>query len=237
MATLGQLTATVSHELRNPLGAIRTSLFTVQQRVKDNGLGIERPLERIERSVTRCDNIITDLLDYSRGNQPNLEATEVDAWLAEVLAEQSAPAWVRIDLELCAGGLILPLDKDRLRRAVINVFENALDAVEARHGKEGGEAAGRLTVSSRQNGERLEISVTDNGPGIAPEIYPRIFEPLFSSKTFGVGLGLPTVKHIMEQHRGGIDVATQPGAGTTVILWLPLGDVRQMEQSPMTERL
>ena len=78
--------------------------------------------------------------------------------------------------------------------------------------------------------------MTDNGPGIAPEIYPRIFEPLFSSKTFGVGLGLPTVKHIMEQHRGGIDVATQPGAGTTVILWLPLADVQQMEHLPMMER-
>jgi len=80
----------------------------------------------------------------------------------------------------------------------------------------------RLTVSSAIRAGRIEICVADTGPGIAPEHMERLFEPLFSTKSFGVGLGLAIVRKIMEQHDGGIDIHSEPKKGTTVVLWLPL---------------
>jgi len=78
-----------------------------------------------------------------------------------------------------------------------------------------------LTVRTQENDDRIEVIFEDTGPGIAPDVYQKIFEPLYSTKGFGVGLGLPVVKHIMEQHNGGIEIESEQGRGTRVCLWLP----------------
>jgi len=83
----------------------------------------------------------------------------------------------------------------------------------------------RITVRSRIAGDRLEVDIDDSGPGIPPDVFKRIFEPLFSTKGFGVGLGLPTVKQIMEHHGGGIELISEPGRGTRALIWLPLAQV------------
>jgi signal transduction histidine kinase len=80
----------------------------------------------------------------------------------------------------------------------------------------------QIRVESRLAGDRLEIAVIDEGLGIPADVLPKIFEPLFSTKGFGVGVGLPTAKRIMEQHGGGIEIASEPGRGTRALLWLPL---------------
>lgn len=80
-----------------------------------------------------------------------------------------------------------------------------------------------MTVETRLRGDKLEILIADNGPGIPAEVRDKIFEPLFSTKTFGVGLGLPTVKQIMEQHGGGVEISKRRGGGAKFALWLPLG--------------
>ncbi len=226
LAALGQLTATVSHELRNPLGAIRTAVYLVAGRTKDAGLGVEGALERADRSITRCDNIITELLDFTRTTDLALEAVPFDEWLSSVLDEQTVPKGIAFENQVSTQGMEIAFDQDRFRRVVINVFNNGCEAM-LEEAQGGSDKQHQMTVTSTINDDRLEIRFVDNGPGIEPEILEKIFEPLYSTKSFGVGLGLPTVRQIMRQHGGDIEMQSTPGEGTTVLLWLPrnLGDM------------
>ncbi len=200
LSVLGQLTATVAHELRNPLV-------------------LDRPLSRIERSIGRCDGIVTDLLDYARSRQLQLAPQVLDRWLGEILDEQKLPNRVWLTRDLAAPGVVASFDPDRLRRVIVNLLDNAAQSVLD------GERVSRdlqITVATRQHGDSIEIAVSDTGPGIAPDVLPRIFEPLFSTKSFGTGLGLPTVKQIVEQHGGEIELSSELGVGTRAVVRLPL---------------
>ncbi len=128
LSALGQVTATVAHELRNPLGAIRNSVFLVGEKTQDRGLGLERMLTRTERNISRCDRIVNELLDYTRKRTLTARPTPLDAWLADVLTEQTVPEGIALCEELGTPGLELAFDADQLRRAVINVFDNACQA-------------------------------------------------------------------------------------------------------------
>ena len=217
MSALGQLTATVSHELRNPLGALRTSLFMIQNKTKDKDLGVERALGRADRSIDRCDHIITDMLDYARTSDVQAKMGNIDSWLDSVLEEQKIPEGVEIRRDARNPEMVVPFDGDRLRRAIINSYDNACHAMaDEESGKER-----QLTIKSALNGMRFEISITDTGCGMDDATLDKIFEPLFSTKSYGVGLGMPTIKQTMEQHGGGVELTSTPGFGTTVVLWLP----------------
>ena len=226
MAALGKLTATVSHELRNPLGALRTSLFLIENKTKDQGLGLDRALGRAERSIGRCDSIITEMLDFARTTEVDAVKGVADDWLKELIGEQEIAEGVEVAWKPGAPGLEVSFDGDRLRRAVINVFENGCQAMVL-----AGEGDKRMTVATGVEEGRYEIVLTDTGPGMDKETLERIFEPLFSTKSLGTGLGMPTVKQVMELHRGGIAVESEPGKGTAVTLWLPLGKSLEKEKA------
>ena len=222
LATLGQLTATVSHELRNPLGVIRTSAFIIKEGRTDTNPRVPRALERIERSVVRCDRIIDELLDFTRISGLEPEPTPIDAWLDATLKEQALPAGITLRRDFGLAGTTVPFDHDRFRRAIINVFDNACQAMTGEVDPEATDADDAvLSVRTRRKNGRVEVIFEDRGPGIPADVLPKIFEPLFSTKGFGVGLGLPVVKQIMEQHGGGIEIETAEGHGTKVCLWLP----------------
>ena len=220
LSALGQLTATVAHEIRNPLGTVRTAVFAIGDAIERDQLGrVERARQLAERNIIRCDNIIRELLDYTRERRLQLAPTDVDVWLSALLDEQVMPQDIVCVRELDAG-VEVALDREHLRRAVINVVENAIQAMQEKEHPDH-----QLSVCTRvarvEADPHLEIRIRDTGPGIPDDILSRVFEPLFSTKSFGVGLGLPTVKNIMEQHRGGVEINTA-GAGTTVTLWLPM---------------
>ena len=222
LATLGQLTATVSHELRNPLGVIRTSNFIVGDGLKEITPRVQRALERIDRSVIRCDRIIDELLDFTRISGLEPEPTPIDAWLDGTLKEQALPAEITLRRDFGLAGTTVPFDRDRFRRAIINVFDNACQAMTGEVGREAADADNAvLSVKTQRKNGRVEVIFEDRGPGIPADVLPRIFEPLFSTKGFGVGLGLPVVKRIMEQHGGGIEIDGAGTSGTRVCLWLP----------------
>ena len=222
LAVLGKLSATVSHELRNPLGTIRTSMITITDNTEGRGLDVEGAIERIVRNIKRCNDIIGELLDYTRDTAPNREPTDVDEWLGGVLDEQDTPTGLSIERDL-ASGIEATFDRDRMRRAVINVYDNACQAVQ-----ENGDGADKeVVIATKVNGKRVEIQVTDSGPGIPDDELGKIFEPLYSTRSFGVGLGLPVVQKIVEEHGGGIDIASPIGRGTRVTLWLPLAAPEQ----------
>ncbi len=229
LSQLGQLTATVAHELRNPLGAVRTSAFLLERKVKDKGLGVEPQLQRISNGITRCDNIITQLLDFARTRALNAELIDFDNWLEQVLIEEAPklPEAVAIDFDPGLGGKQVKFDAGRLTRVIINLVSNASEAMVGN----GAEPAKFTTptpmigISTAFTARGLEISVRDNGPGMSEDVRKRALEPLFTTKSFGTGLGLPAVEKILQEHGGGMDIVTAPGAGTTITGWFPLDEL------------
>ena len=223
LSALGQLTATVAHELRNPLSVIQNTLFTMKQTLESKGVTLERPVARIERSIVRCNRIITDLLDYSRQRELQYQEHPIDDWLSRVIAEQAHPPKIAIQQDLQAGSIIARFDPERLRRVAINLIDNAVQAFSDQADRTEGAT---VTVGTRATGDGVEILVRDNGPGIPDAVLPKIFEPLFSTKSFGTGLGLPTVRQIVEAHGGRVEITSAVGQGTCVRAWLPVDAAR-----------
>lgn len=216
LATLGQLTATVSHELRNPLGTIQSSLFMIEKRVRGTGLNLESALDRTARSVKRCDKIIEELLDFTRTSELFPQPTPVDPWLREAFDDIGTPEGTRLDLRLNCPTSIR-IDRELMRRVLINLLDNA---VQAMNEAESPERA--IVVRSLERDGRAEIYMEDTGPGIPEEVLDRIFEPLFSTKNFGIGLGTNIMRNIMMRHNGGIEYANREDTqGTRVLIWLP----------------
>jgi signal transduction histidine kinase len=220
LATIGQVAATVSHELRNPLGAIRNSMALIYQLTAGKQLGVERALERVDRNIERCTAIITALLEFTREKEITRASTALDAWLADLLAKYTAPEGIAIEHELQAGTEVA-IDPEWFRHALIHLIDNGVQALQDPAWYPPPGHARRVAVRSERAGPHVRITLSDTGPGIPPDVLPRIFEPLFTTKGFGVGLGLPTVRQIVEKHGGTIDVDSSVGNGTTVTIWLP----------------
>jgi PAS domain S-box-containing protein len=221
LSTLGQFTATVAHELRNPLSAIRNTAFSIAETATARGLKLDRPLARLERSIARCDRLIAELLEYTRVRELKRVLLPLDEWLGEVLDEQKLPEGITLKRNFAAPGRHANLDPDRLRRVVINLVDNASQAL-AEVPVIVGNCERVVTVSTREADGLLQIYFDDTGPGIASDVLPKVFDPLFSTRSFGTGLGLPTVRQIVEQHGGTIDIASEFGHGTRVLVTLPL---------------
>jgi signal transduction histidine kinase len=231
LSMLGQVAGTVSHELRNPLGAIRASLAVFRKLCADKGLGVERALERAERSVTRCDGIIGDLLEYTRAREMARAPVAFDDWIGAELDDHDLPPTVTLRREL-SSGCTVAIDGDRFRQILINLVDNAAQAMTDAGWTppEGRERV--VTVRTEAAGPHCRLSVIDTGPGIPAEALPQIFEPLFTTKSFGVGLGLPTVQKIVEQHGGTIDVARTGPEGTEFVVWIPRQQADQETPTP-----
>ncbi len=222
LAALGQLTATISHELRNPLGTISSSLYLVKQKINLDDQKLLEIIQGIDRNINRCDQIITALDDFSKITKLKLQSVSIDSWLVDIVNKKSRSQNVSIEWKLDCLNVNINVDPQRIQRAVFNVIDNAYDAMENIDNKPSINADFELKIATYiKNHDRLEISVTDNGSGITAETLPKIFEAFFSTKNFGAGLGLTISHQIMKQHGGGIEVKNQE-AGTQIILWLPV---------------
>ena len=217
MATLGRLTATVSHELRNPLGTIRSSVFSIQKRYKGHDKKLVTALERAERNIRRCDLIIEELLDYSRIHDLKLAPTQIDDWITEVLDETVLPAGISILKDLDARAAI-EMDHERFRRSIVNILTNACQAIE----EKGADEPGYVHVKTRQASNKIIIEISDNGVGFDMVNKNKLFEPLFSTKAFGVGLGIPITMQVIEQHGWEMDITGEPQKGASVIITIPV---------------
>jgi len=221
LATLGQLTATVSHELRNPLGAMRPSLYIIKKNTDSNDEKTLNALERLERNILRCDHIIDELLDFTRITTLEVQEIAIDDWLRSLLSEQVIAPGIALKQEFRLDGIKVPMDSHRMRRALVNLIDNGCQSMMDESSKRVSVDNAELSVFTRETNDSVEIGIRDTGIGIADEVLPHIFEPLYSTKGFGVGLGMPTVKQIIEQHGGKISVQTKTNCGTTVVLSLP----------------
>jgi PAS domain S-box-containing protein len=229
---MGQLTATIAHELRNPLGAVRTSVFLVERKLKDKGLGVEAQLQRINNGVTRCDGIITQLLDFSRTKKLDCRSADLDQWLVHLVEEEvrRLAGCINVACYLGLDASEIPFDPARMERAITNLISNAAEAMVGNGDvplpdmKE----EPTITITTRRVGDVAEIEVADNGPGMSAEVVEKVREPLFTTKSFGTGLGIPAVEQIAIQHGGNLEIFSEQGKGARFVLRIPF--VHQMQE-------
>lgn len=213
LSVLGKLTATVSHEIRNPLGTINSSLYVVSERLKGKGYPVTPAIERGFRAIHRCDNIIEELLDFTRAKRIDKKTQNVGHLLEVLLVGKEVPDNVSIVRNI-GSELMARIDGNRFRRCLSNLLDNALETL-------GEGSGGSIRIDAELSGKHLEICVADNGSGITEKDMANIFEPFYSTKPSGIGLGLPICQQVMELHSGTINVHSNIGEGTTVTLRLP----------------
>jgi signal transduction histidine kinase len=172
----------------------------------------------MERSIERCERMSSDLLEYTSARELQPTSVGFDQWLGEVIAKQRVAGPVKLSTELRAGNAVASFDLERIRRVVTDLIENACQALTELPSY----YERRVVVRTGIAPGMVVLTVADTGPGIAPENLERIFDPLFSTKSFGTGLGLPIVKQIVEQHGGTIRIDSEVAHGTRVRISLPL---------------
>ncbi len=226
LAQMGQLVATVAHEIRNPLSAVRTTAFLLRRKLGDHAVIVDDQLLRIDNSVARCDAVITQFLDYAKSHQLEYQESDFDNWVVKLVEEeaQKLPTAVAIECDLGLEGISVAFDQARLSRVLINLMSNASEAMVGNGNDPAKFAtqAPKITVVTRQCARGIEIDICDNGPGIAEDHIAKVMEPLFTTKSFGTGLGLPAVMQVLEQHGGGLNVNGGLGKGATFTAWIPL---------------
>jgi PAS domain S-box-containing protein len=214
LAALGELSAVVAHEVRNPLGVIFNSLGSLRRLLKPEG-DARMLLDIVGEEADRLNRIVGDLLDFARPVTPVLRPEPLDAVVDEAVAAAltGGPGGIDVRRELAHDLPPVPMDARLVRQALLNVAANAVQAMPK---------GGRLTVRMRRDPVGVLVELEDTGPGIPEDVQPRIFEPFFTTKASGTGLGLAVVKRIVHGHGGEVTVASRPGRGTVVQLRFPV---------------
>ena len=217
LSAMGSLTAKVARDLRDPLSTIKNSLYLMRTEIAEQHAA-GRALDRIERSADRCNRIIADLLEYSHSLPLRRRPYGLDDWLRETVPALADELHVPVQLDFGAPGAV-ELDPARLRCALGNILENAVQAA----GEAGAaERPLRVRLRTRIDGDSARLDIIDNGPGMAAQTLARAFEPLFSTRRFGTGLGLATTRQVVAQHGGTIELTSRLGRGTRARINLPL---------------
>ncbi len=227
LAAVGQATAQVAHEIRNPLGSIRLGVSMLRDSVSDK-VGLNT-IELVERGIMHLNKLVVDVVQFS--SRKELDQSEVDLHeligrslelVADKVNEKSTPIEQKFTNEPVVGSW----DPDQLRQVLVNVLGNAIDASDQK-GKVT-IATEIISVSSPLEAQELgssrlaRVTISDQGRGIEKGVLDRVFEPFFSTKKRGTGLGLAIVKQIVEQHGGTISADSKPGAGAQFVINLPL---------------
>jgi len=217
LSTLGNMAAAVAHEIRNPLNAISMGL----QRLRVEFAPVEsdeyrRLLEVAQGEVRRLNSIVEEFLSLARPLSLKPEPVQVAALLDEIagLVENEArDARIRIERDIAAGLPVLHADRDRMNQVLLNLTLNSIQAMPD---------GGSLTLGAAAADGNMTLTVKDTGPGISPDLLPRVFEPYVTAKTKGLGLGLTIARRIVEAHGGRIEVDSALGRGTSFRVILPL---------------
>jgi signal transduction histidine kinase len=222
-AILGQFSGNISHELRNPLGVIDSSIYYLQMRLKEKDEKIQQHLDRISHSVKGATTIIENLLNLTRMNNPILLRYNLTSLLTNCIETCTVPDTVKVITDFSEKEILVKAEKEQMRMAIDNLVKNAVSAMNGN---------GSLTVATRvtENME-AEVSFLDTGTGIDPDHLNQVFLPLFTTKAKGIGLGLSITKMIIENHKGKISVSAELGKGAKFIIRLPIYSTGSIESS------
>jgi signal transduction histidine kinase len=225
---LARLTGELAHEIKNPLSTIKLNLRLIEEELScvdsdavagesQQRLGrARRKLAVVQQETERLEKILEGFLRYIGRTELNLARTDINELVGQVVDfyfPQAHSHSITLRQALYETPLICKVDAAALKQVVLNLFINAQQAID--HG-------GELMVRTAGVGPNARIVVSDTGPGIPPDKLPRLFQPFFSSRPDGTGLGLATAKRIVEAHGGKITVASEPGKGTAFTIELPL---------------
>ena len=216
LAVLGKVSGSIAHEIKNPLVVIDSSAYYLGLKLKDADEKIKTHIDRIKSHVKKAAGIIQNLVDVAKMKEPYTETADIAAIVENVLTTLNLPQTIAVRKKM-DDTLVVPADKGQLEMVFRNIIVNAVQAM--------GEC-GTLSISGQEKpleeNRFIEICIQDTGPGILPEDRERIFEPLFSTKTTGIGFGLTICKMIIERHGGTITVESEKGKGAAFILQLPV---------------
>ena len=220
LAAVGQLSAGIAHEVRNPLSSIKMSLQILEKRMNPEGNDLKR-FKIAEREVEHLENLVSDVLIYAKPMEPKKEYADLQRILERslYLSEQYIKQKQIQVKTYCDNDFpLLLVDTVMVEQALINLYRNAIDAMET-----GGTLSITARLLSREHREAI-IEIRDNGSGIAEEDMIHLFNPFFTQKQYGTGLGLTQVKKIIELHEGTIDISSEKGKGTEVKITLPVSE-------------
>ena len=215
LTVLGQLAGGMGHELRNPLGAIKNAAYFLNMALEEPEPEVKETLEILEKEVGISERIISSLLDFARPKPPTRRKVSVNDVVQDSLSRLPLPENVKVVSQLEEALPSLLADPDQLGQIFGNIIHNAIQAMS--HG-------GQLTIESATPApEWVSVSFTDTGVGISEEKLGEVFEPLFTTKAKGIGLGLALTKTLVEGHGGSIEVQSKAGKGSTFTVRLPMG--------------
>jgi signal transduction histidine kinase len=219
LAAISTMAAMITHEVRNPLSSIGLNTELLEEELAEIKAGDEaRQLcTAIHREVDRLTEITEHYLAFSKLPKPKIGRENVNAMaraLADFVREDLAVKKVELVSELAADDPLALIDAAQIRQCLVNLVNNAADAVVAKGG-------GKVTLRTRRSGERVVIEVEDDGVGIPSDVLPKLFDPFFSTKESGSGLGLALTQQIVRDHGGDISVASDVGRGTTFTVGVP----------------
>jgi signal transduction histidine kinase len=218
LAAIGQLAGGVGHELRNPLGAIKNAIYYVRGKVTKSELvnkdqRVMEFLDIIDDEISSSGKIINDLLGFSRVGKPAVSPARIEKVIDDTLSYITIPQNIQLIKKLDTNLPEIKIDTDQVRQVLVNMILNAVQAMPD---------GGKLTISAREKEKFLEVEVTDSGCGIPQEVTDKIFDPLFTTRAKGIGLGLAVCKAIIDRQQGDIEVESEIGKGTTFTVKLPL---------------
>jgi signal transduction histidine kinase len=221
LATLGTLASGIAHEIRNPLTSIKARLYTLGKHIRGNEAGATDVVV-IGDEISRLERIVQDVLRFARPSDPELRVVSAEAPLREVqsLISPSLDS-SRIELRLEPGpDLRVSIDPSLIKQVLINLVRNAVEAIEQPGTVTLRVRAGRMNLQGRECAVAI-LEVADTGKGIPPEIGKRLFDPFYTTKAAGTGLGLPIAARIVEKHGGTLQYQTRVGHGTVFGIVLP----------------
>lgn len=217
LAMLGQLAGSVGHELRNPLGVMTNAIYYLLMVLKEAPGDVKEYLGILRTQIALSEKIIGDLLDFARVKQPQVETVAVETIVREQLERAGNLNGVKLVEEIASGLPPVRVDRIQIGQVVLNLVTNALQAMEG--------SAGTLTVRTmRGSNGYVRLEVSDTGVGMTPNQLDKIFEPLFTTKARGIGLGLAVSRTLMHSNGGEISATSEEGKGSTLSIDLPIAE-------------
>lgn len=231
LAEVGAMTAGLAHEIKNPLSTIGLNAQLLAEAINDTPIDADnkpRLLNRVgtlKRETDRLRGILQDFLDYAGQIRLDKRPTDLNAVceeLVDFLTPEAERALVRLRLDAARESLIAPVDVRLLKQAVLNLLLNAIHAVSHKPGASAAGTRGEVILKATGTPTAAEIHVIDTGPGIDTDTQAKVFQPYFTTKSGGTGLGLPTSRRYIEEHGGTLTLRSTPGMGSDFTITLPI---------------
>jgi len=229
LAAMGQMAAAISHELRNPLSGIKVAAEYLMRKLKNQPEAMDA-IVNIHNEVIFANNIIANILEHARIGLPQLQKASIKRIIEEAIltaSQQGSFNNINIDKEISRELPVLYLDEQQIRQVFMNLFINSAEAMIG---------GGTLTVKAWHEGNDVIVEAADTGTGIEKSHLEKLFEPFFSTKVKGVGLGLAITKEIINNHKGTIEAESKLGKGTLFRIILPVGKTSKRQRKKNRNR-